>query len=594
MATLAQVIAEACGKAVAQALADDKQLLEDIAKVGGEAASNGLLGDVEDVTSILSNLLGDIPLIGGLLSDVADPVSAIEKGAGRFGRGFGLGWVVGSLMWQLLQPLLLPVEHAVNAHTTNQLYDPATAAQLAARGIISTEQGQSESSGNGLDVPHFDGLLEAARTYPALGEALRLLNLRAIGEADVQKFLTHEGIPEQYHAAVLELRRLLLSPADLALANLRGFLEDGTAREYAQQLGLTGDDFDVLLANTGEPPGTMQMLEAYRRGIIDQPRLDRGIRQSRVRDEWIDVIHRLRYQPMSPADAIRAYVQGHLSEEAARNKAQEGGLAPEDFTPLYETYGNPISVGEALQLLNRGQMSQAQVEQAIRESRFKDKYIPFVLELRRRLIPFRTINTIMSHGVWTKSQGVHYLMQLGYTEADASALIATATSAKTSAIKSITEAQVLQLYESKAITRQQADELLRNIGYDATEAAYVMDALEARATLAEQNKAIAAVRAAYMAKRIDEREASNQLDALNVLAQHRDQLLKDWQLERKAEVKILTPAQWASAAYYGLVTYDYAVKRIEDYGYSPEDAKLVADIRLHGLQPHQTQQEFER
>lgn len=593
MPTLAQTIAQACGEAVAKALADDKQLLEDVAKAGGEAASNGLLGDVEDVVSILSNLLGDIPIIGGLLSDVADPIHAVEKSAGRFGRGFGLGWVVGSIMWQLIQPLMLPVQHAVNAHTTNELYDPATAAQLAAKGIISTEQGRSESSGDGLDVPHFDGLLEAARNYPALGEALRLLNLQAIGEADVQTFLTRQGVPEQYHAPLMELRRLFLSPADLALANLRGFLEDGTAQEYAKLLGMDANDFAVLIANTGEPPGTMQLLEAYRRGYIHEDRLARGVRQSRVRDEWLDVIKDLRYQRMSPIDAIRAYVQHHLNEEQARQIAQDGGLYPDDFDPLYETYGNPISVTGALELYHRGEMKLADVEQAIHESRYKDKYTADIIKLGRRMISFFELRRVLAAGTWTPEQGIKYLMEQGYDQADAAAMVSTSTSTKSATVKGLTETQIMDMYETKAITSAQAQELLKNIGYAPAETSYVLDALDAKASLTELNKAINAVRAAYMADRIPISDARNQLDALGVLASHRDQLLKDWQLEHKAIVKVLTPAQWASAIYYGLVSYDYGVQKIESLGYDRQEALLLADIRLHGLGPHQTQRELE-
>lgn len=594
MPTLADTIAEACGKAVAEALADDEQLLKAVAEAGGHAASNGLLGDVKDVTSVLSNLLGDIPVIGGLLADVADPLKVVEESAGKFGTGFGLGWVVGQIGAQLLGPLLLPAQHLINAHTTNELYDPNTAAQLTARGIIPDEQGRSESSGNGLDVPHFENLVEASRQYPALAEALRLLNLQAFTEADVQKALERQGVPQEHWGPLMELRRALLSPADLALANLRGEMDDETMLGYASQLGVDADDMRVLVNNTGEPPGLMQMLEALRRGYMDEERLTRGVKQSRVRDEWIDVILKLRYQRMSPIDAIRALVQNHLDEPQARQIALEGGLAPEDFDPLYATYGNPISAQEALSLYHRGDMSLAEVKQAIKEGRIKDKYVDSVVELGRRLIPYRTINTILSHGIWTPDQGVKYLMQLGYTEADATALVSTATAHKTAAIKSITEAQIIELYEARAITEEQATELLRNVGYDGTEAKYIVDATDAKASLAEQKRAISAVRASYLADRISIGDASNQLDAMGVLAAQRDKLTKDWEIERAGIVKTLTAAQWASAVYYGIVEYDYAVSKCVVLGYSKTEAEMFVDIRLKGLQHGQTESEFER
>lgn len=585
MPTLAETIATACGKAVAAAIADAKTELTDIAVAGGDAASNGLLGDVKDVTSILSNLLGDIPIIGGLLADAADPLHAVEDAAGKFGRGFGLGYVIGYIGSQLATPLMLPLIHEVNAHTTNLLFDPETAAGLVVKGIIGTDQGRSESSGGGLDVPHFDDLVAAAVIYPALGETLRLLNMQLITEDQAALFLTRQGVPAEHQDKLLALRRMLLSPADLALATLRGEMTAEVMQGYADQLGVTADDMAVLIGNTGEPPGLMQMLEAYRRDFIDKDRLERGIRQSRVRDEWIDVVEDLRYAPMSTADAITAAVRNYITSDQARAIADQNGLIPAQFDTLLAAHGRPIATGEALELLNRGLMTADQVKEVVRQSDVKDEYVDDVLQLARRLIPYRTINTILTHGVRDKAWGVSYLQLLGYSADDADALAATATTAKTAALKQITEAQILDLYEAKAITKDQANELLLNVGYDSDESAYVLDATEAKQSLAEQKKAIAAVRAAYLANRISKADASNQLDALQVMSDQRDLLLKDWVTEKAGIVKTPTEGQLTSAVYYGILTYDAAKSRLMDLGYSQEDAILVIDVRLHGLQP---------
>lgn len=586
MPTLAETIAQACGEATAKALADAKGELTGIAVEGGHAAAGGLLGDVGRVTGIITNLLSDIPVIGGLLTDLVDPLHAVEEGAGKFGTGFGLGYLLGYIGWQLMEPLMLPLIHGVNANTTNQVFDPQTAAQLVSKGVISRQHGRDEAAGGGLDTPHFDQLVEGVDVRPALGELLRLLNLEAIKPADVEQALTREGVPEFWHGPLMELRRQLLSPADLALAVLRGHIDQATMEGYAGQLGVTPDDMQVLVDNTGEPPGLMQLLEAFRRQIIDQPRLERGIRQSRVRNEWIDVVEALRYAPPSPADALRAAVQGHLSQDEARGKAQEAGLNPSEWQWLYETEGDPIARGEALELLHRGVMSEEQVRQAVRESRVKDKYIDDIIALGRRLIPYRTINTILNHGIRDKQWGINYLMSLGYTQDDADALVATSTSAKTAHIKQITEAQVSDLYQSKAIGRAEAQQLYSNLGYDAKEIGYILDALEAHAGLAEQRKAVTAVRAAVIGGRTTIAEASGELDKLGVLATQRDQLLRDWEMEHRAVIRNLTPAQIANTVFYGIWREDYATRKLMALGYSEDDAKVLLDIRLHRPAPH--------
>lgn len=585
MPTLADTLAQAVAEAVVKVIRDSKADLEDVAKAGGSEAGGGLLNDVGSLSQIIGTVIADIPVIGQLLSDVGDPIKLVEGQAGRAGEAFGLGTVVGFLGSQLLEPIMLPVLHAVQANTTNQIFDPQTAAQLAARGIISPDFAKSESSGGGLDDPHQQWLQEAQVAYPPLGQALQLLNLKLATEDEVRVWLERQAIPADHWDRLMALRRLLLSPADLALANLRGEMTPETMQGYADQLGVTPDDMAVLVNNTGEPPGLMQLLEAYRRGFIEQSRLVHGIKQSRVRDEWVDVVEKLRYAPMPIADAITAAVRGYISQDEARQISEQNGLIPSQFDTLYHAHGRPIADGQALELFNRGLMTAEQVRQVVRQSDVKDEYVNAVLALHVKLLPYFEVKAILQAGVRDKEWGVRQLMAQGYSADEADAVASASTAAKVATLKSLTEAQVIDLYENKDISRTQADELLRNIGYVHEESRYILDATEAKASLAEQTKAIDAIRKTYLVDRITLKDASDQLDAIQVMAGRRDMLLRDWKREREGIVKVPTEGQWASAVYYGIVTFDHAVQRLKAMGYTDNDARMLLDIRLHGIQP---------
>lgn len=580
--TLAEQIARIVADAVTRVLKDAEPELTDIAKAGGDAAAGGLLGDVDRLTSIISSLLGDIPIIGQLIKDLGDPVDVVEHAAGRFGRGYGMGYLLGYLGWQLLGPVMLPVIHEVNANTTNQIYDPQTAAQLVARGIISPDQGRSESSGGGLDVPHFNALADSQKIWPQLTDLLELRRRDLITDDDVNVALTRGGTPEPWLAALRDLTRRLLSPADLALAFLRTDIDESTLRGYQAQLGVSDADMDVLIGNTGEPPAAQELLFAYRRGFIDKDRLERGIRQSRIRNEWLDVVEKLRYQPMSTADAIDAAVQGHLTHEQSQAKTQQDGLEPDDWQVLYETAGEPIARGEALQLMNRGEMTQAQVEQAIRESHVKDKYIPFILDLRRRMADYFALKPIATTGSRDHAWLVNYLMDLGYVHDDADALASSWTTQKTATAKALTEAQVLDLYKGQQIDEQTATSMLGKLGYSAAEAALLERVQDAQRAAAEQTKAITATRTLYLAHRASRPQASSELDRLGVPAAARDTLLHDWDVERAGVVRTLTASEVRDAFKYGILSPDAAGKRLEQLGYSQDDARILLEITAKG------------
>ena len=139
---------------------------------------------------------------------------------------------------------------------------------------------------------------------------------------------------------------------------------------------------------------------------------------------------------------------------------KENLLDPEWHTALYETAGEPPGTMQMLELLNRGIVDEPTVEQAIRESRVKNKYIPAILEMRRRLMPERTVVSGISKGVLTHAEGIDHLLALGFNQEDATALAGEASATKLSKHKEIAEAQVLTAYEDGKIPAAEATTMI--------------------------------------------------------------------------------------------------------------------------------------
>jgi hypothetical protein len=585
---LDDTIREALHAALDEWFNDVEGNLNTIGENAGKAAAGGILGDVGRLTSIFSDLLGAIPVIGSLLEDATNPIAAVENAAGKFGTGFGLGWLAGSIGLRLMEPLLLPAFHASAAAVTNEIFDPDTAARLVAQGIISSQFGASEASGSGFDGQHFNWLADSALTRPETGELLRLYNLQLIGQSDVELAFQRHGIPQFWWGPLLALSRNFLSVADLALAQLRGDLSDTDAGAYAGLLGMTPDDFSVLLANTGEPPGVMQLLEAYRRGFIDEPTLELGIRQSRVRDQWIPVLEQLRFERMSAATAIDATRQNYLTFDQGQAAAALAGLDPQDFQTAFDVSGEPMAIGEMLALWKRGDVTQDQVEQAIRESHIKDEYIPMYLDYGTHLFSVYYVKEILGSGQGDTQWGINYLMALGYSQDDATRFVNTFAGNSTGAAKKITEAQILELYDTHGVTSDEATQLLAQLGYAPDQITLILAAEDSKVLASEQTKAISAVRTKYLAGHYSQQNASGLLDQFGLPSAQRDALIADWNLELQGQVKVLTEGQIADAVYYQIYTIDQGIAALQAQGYSQADAQTLIYIRLHGIPQAQT------
>jgi hypothetical protein len=89
--------------------------------------------------------------------------------------------------------------------------------------------------------------------------------------------------------------------------------------------------------------------------------------------------------------------------------------------------------------------------------------------------------------------------------------------------------------------------------------------------------AITPLRSKYIARHIDESEASNLLDKIHLPSSQRDLLLDYWAVDRAAQTKTLTEAQIIAANKLGLIPDADAEKRLISLGYNLEDARILLD-----------------
>lgn len=491
--------------------------------------------------------------------------------AGSSAVGQSLTWAIGTILSNFFAP---DVYKSVG-FTPNMIPDPASLAQMAAIGMISEDDAVQHIAENGFRGQFGRSWIDAAKTYPALPDLLQLLNRGAISESEYIELAQKAGMPPNISRVYYALRRSFVSMEDAAVAYLRGAIDLTELQGYGEIAGFSDHDVQVYLEAIGEPPATMELLEAYRRNFIDRATLEKGIRQGRTRNEWIPVIERLRYSPMSIADAVNAVVQNHLSAAEGQAIAEQNGLEASAFPTLVETAGSPLSRTEMEQLYNRGKVTQAEVEQALRESRLKNKYVSLAFELHTRLLEPRSLGEAVRHGAITHDEAVRKAMESGYSAADAAILVESASGAKLATYKDRVVAAAEALFVDSAITDQDFRGIMSAMGYSGSESDFIVQASvyhrEAKAVTAALN----AVRSKYIGHHIERGETSAMLDGLGIPASQRDYLIGIWSIELAANTRNLTPAQVLKAVAKGLISPDEGQAKLEFLGYSPEDASLL-------------------
>lgn len=576
-------ISEALATAISKAIVNSEDVLKAIAEAGGKAAGPTPLQNAESLVKIITSVITSLPIVGDIVGLATEPLDVIDNNTSPEGRAFGMGWIFGSIGVELLQPVIEDVQHYVNDLFQSGIFDPDVAAQLQAKGLITDAQGRSEAAGGNLDGDHYDTMVDAAQERPAVGQVIDAWLKDLVTEADVDAALQHHTIPQFWWGPIKALSRLFLSPADLALANLRGEMDTTTMLGYAKQLGMDANDMQVLINNTGEPPGIQEMLFLWRRQLISKDRLERAIRQSRVRDEWIDAVELLAHEPMSTADAARAVVEGYMSPDEGAVIADQNGLDAAHWPLILESWGRPLSHEQMLTLMHRGQATRDQVVQAMKESDIKDKYIDQAIDLGRALIPERLIVQALSKSVITHDAAHTALTERGYNDDDAEVLLKLGTSERTTAAHALSRTDILNMYGDALLTHAAAQKHLEALGFSAGDAGSLLDLQDVKAQAATRRTTQRAVEAALKAKHITQQEAINQLEAAGIAHNQASNLVDEWTQQRGAVVRTLTEAQTIKAGGAGLLSEQETYDRMRGLGYNQQDALIL--MELGGMPP---------
>lgn len=511
----------------------------------------------------------------GLMHFMAHGRGQFKAIAGSSVAGQSLLWALGTIVSNELAPISYD-DIATNPHL---IPDPGTIAALVAGGHVDHATGINSIRKNGFFDYWGNALIENARNWPSISDLTDWFNRRLINRAEYDAMAQAAGYSPAVSSAYIAAAFTEVSWQDAALAYLRGAITVQELYGIASHEGVSEGDVNIYLETIGEPPGTMDLLEAYRRGFIDKAKLEEGIRQSRVRNEWVPIIEQLRYSPMTVAEAVNAVVQGHMAYNEGASIADANGLEPGHFDTLYQTAGAPLSRTELNELYNRGLIGSDVVAQGLQESRLKNKYVQDAFALRRRLLEPRSLGSAVEIGAMDHATAIKKAMETGYNAEDAAYLVNAASNRKLQSYRDRLMSQAESLYVDGAFSDSQFENIITSMGHTSAEAQVILKTAQFVREHRTFSTAVGAIRSKYVAHHINDSQASAALDHIGMQASQRDYLMGMWRLEASVNTRSLTEAQIIRAIKLQTLTVDQGVERLLQLGYSTADAAiLIEDI----------------
>jgi hypothetical protein len=379
----------------------------------------------------------------------------------------------------------------------------------------------------------------------------------------------------------------VLSPEVAAEAVLRNVWDVGRARAESQRSGYTAERFDVLARLAGNAPDPGSLAIALRRGIISRERFMDGIRQGRLRDEWAETVRELSVQEPSPTDPLEALLQGQLPRGRAEQLYERFGGDPDHFEWLFNTRGSAPTPVQAAEMANRGIIpwggsgpGVVSFEQAFLEGPWRNKWLTPFRKAAEYFPPPRTVTAMYREGSLSRARAMELLEAQGLASDLAAAYLVSGSNQKTEKTRDLAMSTITTLYRDRLLTRGNAHAFLTGLGYDSSEADLLLEVVDVEVVQRFLNAAVGRIRTLYTGHKIDRAMAQSVLADLNVPTENLGELLDIWDLEKAANVRVLTPTDIAAAVRQGLLTDEQGLTELTELGYQPGDAWLWLSVHL--------------
>jgi hypothetical protein len=334
--------------------------------------------------------------------------------------GYGIGGAIRSPLEPPLQELTNKTWQAFVKSGVTIPTDPGDAAEIVAEDVALESWGADQVSQLGLGGDQFTKLVDAVRNGPGFGE---LLQTRRRGEITAAEF-THglrklrlEGLWDKALAALLDV---LLTPADLANAVVQGHMTQSAAAAEAALQGVDAARFDILVQNTGLPPGPETLLAWKRRGIVTDAEFQTGILEGHTKPKYIPFYEKAAQPLLSAATGVRLYLKGWYTKAQRDALGSAHGYSSQQMEDWFLSEGRPatvhqIHIGYARGATLPGAANEHEaILTSVKQSDIRPEYADLLYAQRYSYPSAFVLRALVESGAVTAAEGEQALLFSGW------------------------------------------------------------------------------------------------------------------------------------------------------------------------------------
>jgi len=367
-----------------------------------------------------------------------------------------------------------------------------------------------------------------------------------------------------------------LSPDILAYGKHIGVVDDNLFKTDLVSQGFSEDKHNIIYSYYKPKLTIAELLAAEKRIEKLDYDINNALKEIGYNDKEISILRELSWYYPSPTDFIRFAVREVFTKDKKTQEAL-GAEFPEDIVKYAEKAGmrkdvlewywkahwelpSPTQVYEMLHRLNPDVLEvrkEAYKEMGLDEEKLKTdletvkfylKQADYDMRWRERLLAISynpltrvDLRRVYELGLIDDKEVVARLMEVGYTKADAELLLNFYKSLKVGAEKDLTKSEILRLFRYGEISTEECLSMLMDLGYDETEANFIISLEIAKEVEDEINDIIDTLTEKFVWGEITEKEFVEELDKLGIRSTRRDKIVE--KARRRKERMVTMPTK---------------------------------------------------
>lgn len=392
----------------------------------------------------------------------------------------------------------------------------------------------------------------------------------------------------------------LLGGSDIVTAYMRGFIDKERVIEELRKQGINSERAEIILKNADSLLGVGDIQQLYnRKDITETQAIERLGALGFSADSCREVLKLAGYIP-SAADFIRFAVRDVFTPEIAEkygqyedypadfeNMAQLSGLSPAYAKYYWAAHWDLPSISQGFEMMQRGIIDVDDMKLLLKSldvmPYWRDKYI------QMSYVPFTRVDVrrMFKTGVLTEEEVFESYKAIGYDDYKAQKMTEYTVNDAMEGTKDLSKSEIINAYEDGLLTRAEAVETIRLMGFSENEAEILVQMNDLKRSRAYTKTFISALKREYLNYRLSENDVKIYLNKLNIKPEAIEEALDAWTLELQPNIKKPTKAEilkwWKEdlmteeLARAELAALGYTQKYIDLYLYSPPDADLGVD-----------------